>query len=143
MNTTRNNDDLKPNREQVLYANILFIGAWGGIVILLLTYFIYAAGLITPHVDKMTVIEHWGQGVHEFLAATNAPQGWDWLALLARGDYLNFLGLALLAGLTIFCYFFLVKGYSRQKDWAFTTICILEILVLLLAASGLLGGGGH
>ena len=143
MNTTQTNEDLKPSREQVLYANILFIGAWGGIAILLLTYFIYASGIIAPHVDKMTVIQHWGQGVHEYLTATQSPQGWGWVGLLGRGDYLNFLGLALLAGMTIFCYFFLVKGYFRQKDWTYMILCACEILVLLVAASGLLGSGGH
>ncbi len=143
MNTTQNSDDLKPNREQVLYANILFIGAWSGIAILFITYFLYAAGIIAPHVDKMTVIQHWGQGVHEYLVATNSPQGWGWVSLLARGDYMNFVGLVLLAAMTIFCYLFLVKGYFRQKDWTFMLICILEVLVLVVAASGILGSGGH
>lgn len=143
MNTIQNSEDLKPNREQILYANILFIGAWSGIAILFVTYFLYAVGVIAPHVDKMTVIQHWGQGVHEYLVATNSPQGWGWVSLLGRGDYLNYAGLILLAALTIFCYFFLVKGYFRQKDRAFMIICILEILVLVVAASGILGGGGH
>jgi hypothetical protein len=143
MDTTQNNDDLKPSHEQILYANILFIGAWGGIVILFITYFLYVTGIIPPHVDMMTVIQHWNHGVHEYLTATNSPQGWDWVALLDKGDYLNFVGLVLLAAMTIFCYFFLVKGYWRQKDWKFAIICILEILVLVVAASGMLGSGGH
>jgi hypothetical protein len=31
----------------------------------------------------------------------------------------------------------------RKKDWIFAAISILEIIVLSLAASGILGGGGH
>jgi hypothetical protein len=45
--------------------------------------------------------------------------------------------------MTIFCYLVLVRGYARNKDWIFTTIAILEIVVLSIAASGILGGGGH
>ena len=143
MNTTQNSDDLKPSREQLLYANILFIGAWGGIAILFVTYFLYATGVVAPHVDKMAVIQHWGQGVHEYLVATNSPQGWGWVALLGKGDFMNFIGLVLLAAMTIFCYFFLIKGYGRQKDYTYMIICALEVLVLLVAASGILGSGGH
>jgi hypothetical protein len=37
----------------------------------------------------------------------------------------------------------LVRGYSRQKDWIYTAIAVLEIVVLSVAASGILGTGGH
>jgi hypothetical protein len=49
----------------------------------------------------------------------------------------------LLALMTIFCYLVLVRGYIRQKNWIFTVIAILEIVVLSVAASGILGSGGH
>jgi hypothetical protein len=36
-----------------------------------------------------------------------------------------------------------LRGYLRQKNWIFAIIAFLEILVLSLAASGILGTGGH
>jgi hypothetical protein len=45
--------------------------------------------------------------------------------------------------MTILCYLVLVRGYVRQKNWIFATIALLEIVVLSVAASGLVGGGGH
>jgi hypothetical protein len=45
--------------------------------------------------------------------------------------------------MTIICYLVLVRGYSRQKDWIFMAIAVLEIVVLSIAASGILGAGGH
>jgi len=45
--------------------------------------------------------------------------------------------------MTIVCYLVLVRGYFRQKNWIYTVIAILEIVVLSLAASGILGRGGH
>jgi hypothetical protein len=62
---------------------------------------------------------------------------------MSKGDFLNYLGFAFLALMTIVCYLVLVRGYSRQKDWIYAAIAVLEIVVLSLAASGLLGAGGH
>jgi hypothetical protein len=85
----------------------------------------------------------WGKGAGEYLEMTGSPHGWGWVALLSRGDFLNYIGFAFLALMTIICYLVLVRGYSRQKDWIYAGIAVLEIVVLSLAASGLLGAGGH
>jgi len=137
------NQDLKPMPEQIRYANILFAGAWLGIFLMMVTYFIYVSGLIPAHVDMTTVTQNWDKGVIEYLKITNSPHGWAWLSLITKGDYLNFIGLVLIAVLTIFCYLFLIVGYGKRKDWAFLIIVISEILVLSMAASGLVGAGGH
>ncbi len=133
----------RPSKEQIIYANILVIGVWGGIALLFTTYFIYLAGLLPAHVDIALIPKIWGKGVDEYLALTQSPHGWGWVFLLGKGDFLNYLGFALLALMTLVCYTVLLKGYVTQKNWLFATIALLEILVLSLAASGLLGSGGH
>ncbi len=69
--------------------------------------------------------------------------GWSWLKNIGKGDYMNFVGIALLAGLTIFCYAAIIPALMRKKDTAFLIITVAEVLVLTLAASGILKGGGH
>ena len=133
----------KPSKEQIIYANLLLIGMLAGIITLIITYTIYLTGLLPPHVDMHLISANWGKGVHEYIEATHSPQGWGWLALLGKGDFLNFIGIALLGIMTIICYLVLVRGYYREKNWIFTVISVLEILVLSLAASGILGSGGH
>lgn len=140
---THTDPDLRPMPEQITYANVLFIGAWAGIFLLLTTYFLYVLGVITPHAEPALVAANWHLGVDDYLHVTNSPHGWGWVGLLGEGDFLNFLGLALLASLTIFCYLILLPGYIRRKDWAYCAICVLEVLVLTFAATGILGGGGH
>lgn len=132
-----------PMPEQVAYANLLFLGCWAGIFILITTYFIYISGLLGAHVPIELVVNNWDKGVGEYLKITDSPVGWDWVGLLHSGDFLNFIGLALLATLTIFCYFILIPGYIKRGDKIYTTIAILEVLVLTVAASGILGSGGH
>ena len=55
----------------------------------------------------------------------------------------NFIGIAFPAALTIICFVQLAIGLLRQKQWIMAIIAILEVLVLSLAASGVLVAGGH
>jgi hypothetical protein len=141
--TTEIEQELKPSRDQIIYANILTIGVWSGIFILVTTYAIYLSGLLSSHVDMALIPKIWGKGVDAYLEITHSPHGWGWMALLAKGDFLNYIGFVLLALMTIICYLVLLRGYLRQKNWIFFVIAFLEIVVLSLAASGIFGSGGH
>jgi hypothetical protein len=133
----------KPSRDQIIYANLLVIGVWVGIVILFVTYSIYLLELLPVHVDTSIIPKVWNKGVDEYLEITRSPHGWGWVSLLAKGDFLNYIGFALLGLMTLMCFIVLFRGYLRQKNWIFSIIAFLEILVLALAASGILGTGGH
>ncbi|MBW1680235.1 MAG: DUF1634 domain-containing protein [Deltaproteobacteria bacterium] len=135
--------DLKPMPEQLAYANVLFVGAWLGIFLMIITYFLYLGGVLAPHVDLGLVTANWNKGVDEYLAVTQSPHGWGWVKFLSKGDFLNFVGMVLLAVLTIICYLFLIVGYQKRRDRIYMIIAALEVLVLASAASGLLGTGGH
>ncbi len=70
------------------------------------------------------------------------PSGWEWTSMLGKGDYLNFVGVAILAGMTILCFLVaLAPAYLKQKDWPYFAVVIFECAVLLLAASGILKVG--
>jgi hypothetical protein len=140
---TEYDTDLRPMPEQLNYANLLFLGAWVGIIVMIITYFLYVTGIFAPHVEFAVVVENWDKGVDEFLGVTHSPHGWGWLGLLKKGDFLNYVGLVLISVLTIICYLFLMTGYRKRKDWTYFFISLLEVAVLALAASGLLGVGGH
>lgn len=129
--------------EQVVYSNMLFYGCWGSLALMAGTYLLYVLGVITPHVPLDTVTELWSQPVKTYLTQGGVPSGWGWFKLIGKGDFLNFTGIVLLAGMTILCYIPLVGAYMKKKEPIFATIAVLEILVLLLAASGVVGSGGH
>jgi hypothetical protein len=88
----QNDDALKPSREQIIYANLLIIGVWAGIIVLFITYLIYLSGLLPPHVEISVIPELWGKGVNEYLEITHSPHGWGWVSLLIKGDFLNYIG---------------------------------------------------
>jgi hypothetical protein len=129
--------------EQVKYANLLFWGSWLAIAILLVTYFIYVAGVFDSYIPIHEIQYHWVKPVSQYVHDTGIPLGWGWATLLNKGDFLNFIGIVLLAGMTIICFLTILPDYLKKKDIAFAIIVILEVLVLSLGASGLLGTGGH
>ncbi len=135
--------DIRPMPEQIIYANILGLGANLGILIMAVTYILYVTGVIGSHIELETVVRNWHLNVQDFIHATDSPYGWGWVGLLGKGDYLNFIGMALLALLTIVCYLVLLPGFVRRKDWTYFSICLVEVVVLSLAASGIFGSGGH
>ncbi|HAM49740.1 MAG TPA: hypothetical protein DCP92_03255 [Nitrospiraceae bacterium] len=81
--------------------------------------------------------------VKQYLKATGIHTGWSWLGMVGKGDFLNFLGIAFLAGLTIVCFIRIIPILFRKKDIVYFIIAIIEVLVLVLAASGILKAGGH
>jgi hypothetical protein len=134
---------LMTSREQIVYANMLLIGVWFGLFFLLFTYTIYLSGIFPHHVPISEVTKYWSVGVDEYLEATGSPHGWQWLSLLNRGDFLNYAGFAFLGSVSLLCFGVLLWGYLQKRDLLYSLICALEIAVLALAASGLLGVGGH
>ncbi len=134
----------KAPEEQIKYADLLYYGAWIGILIMFITYFIYVVGILPAHVPLAQVPAYWSHPVEEYLHNANVPQGWGWVHLLGTGDFLNFIGIVLLAGMTIICFCTLIPAYLKKNDKLFAVIVVAEVAVLCVAASGLLGsGGGH
>ena len=141
--TTDLKNDIKASPAQLRYADTLFYGALLGFVTMLITYALYVFGVLTPQIPLDEMPRMWSQSAAAYRAAGNIPQGWGWLALVGKGDLCNFIGIAFLAALTIICFVQLAIGLLRQKQWIMAIIAILEVLVLSLAASGVLVAGGH
>jgi len=137
------NEKTKASEEQIAYANVLNFGMWFGLFLLIVTFFVYISGVMPSYVPIDDLPKYWGMRVRDFNHTLNAPTGWNWVALVGKGDYLNFVGIAILSGLTILCYLRILPILSRKKDTAYVVIAIVEVLVLSLAASGLLKAGGH
>lgn len=136
-------DRTKASEEQIAYANILNIGMWIGLLILVVTFIVYVSGIFQSFVPIEELPKYWGLKVKDYLHTLNAPSGWGWATLIGKGDYLNYVGIAILAGLTIICYLVILPILLRKKDIPYVVIAIIEVAVLLLAASGILKAGGH
>jgi len=132
-----------PSKEQTAYADLLFYGCWIGLVLMLLTYAIYVFGVLPPHVPLERMPEYWSASVSTYLTKAQVPTGWGWTALLDRGDFANFIGVVLLAGMSILCYLRILPGLLAKKDTTYFILALLQVLVLIFAASGIVGAGAH
>jgi hypothetical protein len=149
MDSEAETDTQKTQSEQVLYARVLEIGMYLGLVILFITFGLYVSGALAPVVPLDQISSYWNQGVHEYLEAINhdhlhmehPPTGWMWVTMLGKGDFLNFVGIAILGGITIICYLVIVPTLLRKRDFAYVAMTLVEVVVLSLAASGLLVAG--
>jgi len=129
--------------EQLAYAKLLDVGMKAGLLMLVITFAVYVMGILTPYVPVNDLPNYWKLPVKKYLEVTHIPHGWAWIGMLGKGDFLNFIGIAFLAGVTIICYIRIVPILFRKKDTIYAALAILEVLVLALAASGLLKSGGH
>ena len=135
--------------EQLLYARVLEIGMFIGLVILFITFGVYVSGIMAPAVPLDQVSSYWHLGVSEYLEVVNQnhlhlehpPTGWAWLTMLGKGDFLNFIGIAILGGITIICYLAIIPTLLRKKDNVYVAMALVEVMVLTLAASGILAVG--
>jgi len=130
-----------PSEEQLRYAKLLDWGAKIGFVVLVAGFVNYMLGLLPPHVPVERLPELWSLPLAEYLARTSTPTGWNWVLLLAKGEFPGLVGIALLSGCSLVCLAAVAAIYARRGDRVYAAICALEIAVLVLAASGVLTAG--
>lgn len=135
--------------EQILYASILERGMYFGLILMFITFALYVFGIVDPAIPLNEIAGYWRQDVHSYLEAINhnylhmesLPTGWAWLSMIGKSDFLNFVPIAILSGVTIVCYVAIVPGLFRRGDKAYAIMAIAEAVILALAASGLLAVG--
>lgn len=127
--------------EQLYYARLLDWGTHLGLAVLVLTFGLYVFGLARPGVPLEDLPRLWSQPLATYLAQTQAPTGWAWLAHWRRGDAASLLGIVILAGTSVTCLLAVVPLYWRRRDRTFVALALAEVAVVILAASGVLNAG--
>jgi len=127
--------------EQILYAKFLELGMYIGLLILFITFAIYAFGIMKPYIPLDEISQHWNKPVRDYLHDAQIKDGWGWLGMLKYGDFLNFIGIAMLAGVTIICYLAIVPTLLKNNDKVYAALALLEAVILTVAASGIIAVG--
>jgi hypothetical protein len=127
--------------EQLRYARWIDWGTRIGLLVLVLSFAAYVLGLAEARLPAQRLPELWGLPVDRFLQASGMPTGWGWLPLAAHADIAGLAGIAVLAGCSLPALLALVPLYLARRDRAYVLLCLAEVAVLVLAASGWLTGG--
>jgi hypothetical protein len=124
---------------QLRYARWLAWGTRVGLACLVLAFAAYVLG-VAPHVPIERLPVLWELSAPELLGETGVKPGWHWASLLHRSDMLLIAAIALLSSISVACVAAVIPAFAKRGDRVFVAICVLQIAVLLLAASGLLAG---
>jgi hypothetical protein len=123
------------------YARLLAWGTRAGLILLIVSFTAYLFGVLTPHVPLERLPQVWNLPVAAYHEVTHTPKEFDWTAFLRHGDRINMIGIAVLAGCSLLPLLALIPMFLRRRDIFYAIICALEVVVLLLAASGVLTSG--
>lgn len=134
---TERKDSLLP--EQRIYARWLAGGSLFSLVLLTATFVAYLTGAAPPLVPIEDLPKYWSLSAAQYVAATGTPTGWHWAALLGRLDDLTLLAIACVASVTPVCFARLVPEFVRQREGIYAAIALMELWILVLAASGIAG----
>ena len=138
MTVTKNSDLVLA--EQHIYARWLAAGSRLSFALLVATFFIYLTGIVPALVPVAELPKYWGLSAARYAAATGSPTGWHWLELAGRSDVMNLVGIACVALVTPVCFARLVPEFVRQGEHTFAAIALMELWILVLAASGIAAG---
>jgi hypothetical protein len=141
MKTKLSEHSLQQQAEALRYAFLLNWGTRIGLLALVISFTAYMFGMLTPHVPLAQLPSVWNQPVATHLELTATPTGWGWLPLAHTGDLSNMIGIALLAGCSLPPLLGLIPLYLKRRDYVYAGLCALIVMVLVLAASGILTGG--
>jgi hypothetical protein len=127
---------------QAIYARWLDVATRIGFFVSLAAFLLYVSGALAPQVPLQRLAELSRLSVARFLEATGEPTGWGWLALVGRADYLNLAAVTLFAFVTFVCYLRIIPPLLRAGERLQAAIAVAQLVVLAVAASGWLTGGG-
>lgn len=121
---------------QLRYALLLEWGTRIGLLVLVASFFAYVTGWLPARVAPDLLPQLWSHPVDHFLGQTGSPKGWAWITQLHHGDMLGLAGIGILSGCSAVALLALVPMYAAGRDRPFVVLTLLQALVLVAAASG-------
>lgn len=125
---------------QDIYARWLETGTRLAFAFALASLAVYLTGLLPPLVSLDELPRLWTLSAAEMVRQVHAPGGWSWLHFVRYGDYLNVLGIALFALLTLVCTARVIPAFLKAGERVQALLAALEVAVLLVAALQLFPG---
>lgn len=140
MSARRPAADARPPLDPVqdAYAGLLVWFVRVALLALFVTFVLYAAGVVPSELPVSEVPDSWHLSAEEYAAATGAPAGWAWIGALGEGRTLAFAALVLFPLGTLVMVTAAIVLYLRNRVPAYAVITLLELVVLVIAATGVL-----
>ncbi|MFO7781580.1 MAG: hypothetical protein R6W94_08110 [Spirochaetia bacterium] len=125
--------DLEP-----LYARILQRIVIIGSLLMLVSFVVYALELLPSAMEADRVPTVWHLPADEAAPLIDRPPLWHWVLAPHRADLLSLGSLTVLAATTPLGFAVLFVLLLRRRDFVYATMVFFQLVVLLLAATGML-----
>jgi hypothetical protein len=122
------------------YARWLDAGTKLGFILLIAGFVAYAFGITAPYVPFDRLPALWSLPVDQYNAATHAPTGWQWVHQWWHSDYLTYFGVVALLLTTIASMLRTMLVLYALDERLHASIALLQVVVLVLAAAGVVSG---
>ncbi len=126
---------------QLVYARVLNTASHVAIFFLAAGYLIYILQLLPSSVPIESIAGNWHLSASEMQQKIHTPSTWVFFStpgILFNGDIVSYLSIFYLSMVTVICLAVAAVIFYRGKNYLYTTITILQVLVLLIAASGVI-----
>lgn len=133
-------DDARNDGVEIRYGRVLHYLVLAGFIFLGVTFAVYAFAVFPSYMDAHRVPEVWHLPADEAVGEIERPPFWAWLSNLDRGDLLSLGSLAVLAATTPGAFLFLLALFLKRREYAYAAMVAAEVLILVFAASGVMGG---
>ena len=127
--------------DQRISAAVLGLAGWGALAVLLVTFVIYLFLAQGSHLAPAQAPKYWSMPLEQYRQQTGQEMGWGWIARLPGAEVLPNLGMGLLALVPMLGYLALLPDYILRRRLPLVAIVVLELGLMVLAASGIVSGG--
>ena len=135
-------DDLRKyaSDNQLLLATLYRFVTFIGFTCIAAGFVLYVSGVLPAHIPVDEVSSYWHLSAQEYAGQTGTPYGWDLIKAIAAGDMISLASLVLMAIAVIVCLIIMVFAFLKSENRIFAVGTVLQIVVLALAASGIVSG---
>ncbi|MEC9486821.1 MAG: DUF1634 domain-containing protein [Prosthecochloris sp.] len=118
------------------YAGMLERVSMAGIAASIVAYLLYVLHIVPSSVPVHEIAANWHLGAGELAERGLVVEGWSWIAGLPASDTLSLASIGLLTMTPVACLATASVSFLLRKDYAYALIAFLQIVVLLVAVSG-------
>ncbi|KAA6231698.1 hypothetical protein EKD00_03115 [Chlorobium phaeovibrioides] len=129
------------HKEQLAYAGVLDKLSHFAILFLTGSYAAYIFQLLPRKVSIADIAANWHLRASLMQEKLDAPLGWSFMSGMEsfwRGDALSYFAIILICMIPVVCLLVTAPAFFREKRPVFGVIAILQVLILLVAATGVL-----
>lgn len=142
--TDKKSERIYADRVQLAYAKTLDVVSHGVLLLMVAGYLAYMMQLLPLSLPVESIAANWHLSASAMQAKLHPSCGWECfssLPALLHGDALSYASVVFLAMSTLICLITAAVVFSSEKRSLFLVITTLQVVVLLVAASGIMTRG--